>query len=49
MLSDKKLKVFLPKVNPQRAKKFYMDILGLTILSEDNYALSLVQMEHCKG
>jgi len=39
MLSDKKLKAFIPTINPQKAKRFYMDILGLTLLSEDNYAL----------
>jgi hypothetical protein len=39
MLSDKKLKAFIPTINPVKAKKFYMDILGLTLLSEDNYAL----------
>ena len=39
MLSDKKLKAFIPTINSEKAKKFYMDILGLTLLSEDNYAL----------
>ena len=39
MLSDKKLKAFIPTINPEKAKRFYMDILGLTLLSEDNYAL----------
>jgi len=39
MLSDKKLKAFIPTINPEKAKKFYMDILGLTLVSEDNYAL----------
>ncbi|MFM2225773.1 MAG: hypothetical protein RJA07_1975 [Bacteroidota bacterium] len=39
MLSDEKLKAFIPTINPEKAKKFYMDILGLTLLSEDNYAL----------
>jgi len=39
MLSDKKLKAFIPTINPQKAKTFYRDILGLKLLSEDNYAL----------
>ena len=39
MLTDKQLKAFVPTVKPAEAKKFYKDILGLTFLSEDNYAL----------
>jgi len=39
MLSDKKLKAFIPTINPTKAKEFYMNILGLTLLSEDNYAM----------
>ena len=39
MLSDKKLKAFVPATNPKLAKAFYQGILGLTLLSEDNYAL----------
>jgi len=39
MLSDKKLKAFIPTINPAKAKEFYMNILGLTLLSEDNYAM----------
>jgi len=39
MLADKELKAFVPTVKPAEAKKFYKDILGLTLLSEDNYAL----------
>jgi catechol 2,3-dioxygenase-like lactoylglutathione lyase family enzyme len=39
MLADKKLTAFAPTVNQAAAKKFYGDILGLTLLSEDNYAL----------
>ena len=39
MLSDKKLKAFVPTVKPDEAKLFYKDILGLKLLSEDNYAL----------
>ena len=39
MLSNKKLKAFLPTVDPERAKKFYKKILGLKLLSEDDFAL----------
>ena len=39
MLANQKLKAFVPTVNPQKAKLFYKDILGLKLLSEDNYAL----------
>jgi predicted enzyme related to lactoylglutathione lyase len=39
MLSDKNLKAFVPTTNPKRAKKFYNDLLGLTLMSEDDYAL----------
>ncbi|MDB5224361.1 MAG: Glyoxalase/bleomycin resistance protein/dioxygenase [Chitinophagaceae bacterium] len=39
MLSDKKLKAFIPTTDPQKAKHFYKDILGLQFLSEDNYAM----------
>ena len=39
MLSDKKLKAFIPTIKPEKAKIFYKDVLGLTLLSEDNYAL----------
>ena len=39
MLSDKKIKAFAPSTNPVRAKSFYKDLLGLTLLSEDDYGL----------
>ena len=39
MLGDKPLKAFVPTTNAEKAKAFYGDILGLTLLSEDNYAL----------
>ncbi|MDE1192764.1 MAG: VOC family protein [Arachidicoccus sp.] len=39
MLADKKLKAFVPTVKPSEAKLFYQDILGLKLLSEDNFAL----------
>jgi catechol 2,3-dioxygenase-like lactoylglutathione lyase family enzyme len=39
MLSDQNLKAFVPTKKPNEAKLFYRDILGLKLLSEDNYAL----------
>ncbi|HXB44717.1 MAG TPA: VOC family protein [Puia sp.] len=39
MLSDKKLKAFVPTVMAEKARSFYKDILGLTLLSEDDYGL----------
>lgn len=39
MLADKKLKAFVPTANPEAAKSFYKDTLGLNLLSEDDYAL----------
>ncbi len=39
MLADKELKAFVPTVDPHKAKAFYRDVLGLTLLSEDEYAL----------
>ena len=39
MLADQELKVFVPTVMPDKAKSFYRNILGLRLLSEDNYAL----------
>jgi catechol 2,3-dioxygenase-like lactoylglutathione lyase family enzyme len=39
MLADKKLKAFVPTIMPDKAKIFYRDVLGLTLLSEDEYAL----------
>ena len=39
MLSDKKIKSFIPTVDPSKAKEFYNNILGLTLISEDKYAL----------
>jgi catechol 2,3-dioxygenase-like lactoylglutathione lyase family enzyme len=40
MLSGKKIKAFIPTLNAARAKAFYRDVLGLTLLSEDPYALA---------
>ena len=39
MLSTKKLKAFLPTTGPDKAKMFYQDVLGLKLLSEDNFGL----------
>ena len=39
MLASKELKAFVPTTNPEKAKSFYKNILGLKLLSEDNYAL----------
>ncbi len=39
MLADKKLKAFVPTVQPTKAKSFYRDLLGLELLSEDKFAL----------
>lgn len=39
MIANKKLRAFIPTVMPAKAKSFYKDILELTLLSEDNYAL----------
>jgi len=39
MLADKELKAFVSTMNPDKARSFYKDILGLKLLSEDNYAL----------
>ena len=39
MLADKKLKAFVPTIKPKEAKSFYKDVLGLNLLSQDNYAL----------
>ena len=39
MLTNKELKAFVPTTKPDKAKSFYKDILGLKLLSEDNYAI----------
>ena len=39
MLAHKNLKAFVPTMKPGKARSFYKDILGLKLLSEDNYAL----------
>jgi catechol 2,3-dioxygenase-like lactoylglutathione lyase family enzyme len=39
MLTTYQLKAFAPTTNPQKAKHFYGEILGLELISEDNFAL----------
>ncbi len=39
MLSSQKLKAFIPTTNPQKAKQFYAETLGLELISEDGFAL----------
>ena len=39
MLSDKKLKAFIPTINPGKSKEFYQNVMGLTLLSEDGHGL----------
>jgi predicted enzyme related to lactoylglutathione lyase len=39
MLADKKIKAFVPTTNVNLARTFYEDLLGLTLLSQDDYAL----------
>ncbi len=39
MLANKEIKAFVPTLMPAKAKTFYKDVLGLQLLSEDNYAL----------
>ena len=38
MLSDKKLRAFVATTKPNKAKLFYKEVLGLKLLSEDDYA-----------
>ena len=39
MLGNKNLKAFVPTTKPGGAKRFYGEILGWKLLSEDDYAL----------
>lgn len=39
MLGDKKLKAFIPTINPEKARNFYMNVLGLKLISEDQYGM----------
>lgn len=39
MLAEKKFKAFIAATNPEKVKLFYRDILGLMLLSVDEYGL----------
>jgi catechol 2,3-dioxygenase-like lactoylglutathione lyase family enzyme len=39
MLSSQTLKAFLPTTDPARSLAFYRDVLGLSLLSQDEFAL----------
>lgn len=39
MLSELKITAFLPTVNSEQSKYFYLNILGLKLVSESDYAL----------
>jgi len=39
MLSQNRIRTFLPTTNPGKAKEFYRDKLGLTLTSQDDFAL----------
>lgn len=39
MHTNKNLHAFVPTLNPQEAKSFYKDVLGLKLVSENNYAI----------
>ena len=39
MLTDQKLKAFVPTTDAAKAKHFYKDILGLQLLSADDYGM----------
>ena len=39
MLANQKLKAFVPTLDIKKARHFYKDVLGLILLSEDDYAL----------
>jgi hypothetical protein len=47
MLNNANIKAFVPTTKPAEAKLFYKNILGLKLLSEDDYALNLRQMASC--
>jgi len=39
MLSNHKITAFLPTTQAEQSKQFYEDVLGLQIVSEDNFAI----------
>jgi|ERR1035437_1626415 catechol 2,3-dioxygenase-like lactoylglutathione lyase family enzyme len=41
MLRDQKLKAFIPTIDPDRARRFYVNLLGFNLLTEDYYGMEL--------
>jgi catechol 2,3-dioxygenase-like lactoylglutathione lyase family enzyme len=41
MLNNEKLKAFIPTRDSERCKKFYRDVLGLKLISEDDYGIEM--------
>ncbi len=39
MLANKKMKAFVPTLDPEKAKFFYTGVLGLKLLSADKYGI----------
>jgi len=39
MLDQKKLVAFIPSRDPKKAKSFFVDVLGLRVVSEDSFAI----------
>jgi len=39
MLDQKKLVAFVPSRDPKKAKSFFVDVLGLRLVSEDSFAV----------
>lgn len=39
MLKESKITAFVPTTQPEKAKQFYQEILGLELVSEDGYAM----------
>jgi len=39
MLLEPKITAFIPTTLPEKSKQFYKDVLGLQIISEDDYAI----------
>lgn len=42
MLSQPRIKAFLPTVKPELSKQFFLNILGLKLISEDDYAIEFI-------
>jgi len=42
MLSEPRITAFLPTVKPDQSKYFYKNIIGLNLVTEDDYALEFV-------